>query len=171
LAIIVPNTIAVALHFLHYNFIRRHAMLRISPESRRHRSHVDDGSTGRIDRPARSGHESSQPMIARMKSVLTRQIFSGYASFYLSIIASLLVSIAILGGLVGMTRSLRRNVEISTLIVVPFLFAISFSLALTVVLEPPIFRRQKRVLFRIAMSVCIGFAAVVSWLTYLALTW
>ena len=105
-------------------------------------------------------------MIARMTSVLNRQIYSGYASLYLSVLGSMLVPLAILDGLTGVSGDLPGDVGFSIFIGGPILFVVSFSLALPVVFEPPIFRRPKPVLFRIAMAACISFAAAVSWLVF-----
>jgi hypothetical protein len=110
-------------------------------------------------------------MIARMNSILNRQILSGNASLYSSVLGSMLVTLAILDRKFGVSGSLPVDVGGVLFLGCPFLCYLSISFVLPVVFERPIFMRPKPVLFRIAMAVFICFAAVVSWLVFIPVMW
>ena len=102
-------------------------------------------------------------MIARIISVLSRQIYSGNASLYLSVIGSMLVAIAILDWLTLASKNLSYDITAIIFYSGPFLFLLSLFFAQRVVFESPISRPPKPVQFRLAIAACIGLAATVSW--------
>jgi hypothetical protein len=131
---------------------------------------VDDGRTGRIDRPARSGHESSQQMIARMNSVLRHQIYSGYASLYLSALGSLFALFFTLADYTGTMNYTPKIAWCAIFFTVLFLHIFWLTIALSLVVETPSFKRPKAVLFRVILAVFIFGATIVSLYIYDAIS-
>lgn len=102
-------------------------------------------------------------MIARKNSVLTRQIFSGFASLYLTAIGSFIYLLAVWEYDPGRPSGVPRSYSDDALfIAAKVLFVTSFVLALPVIFKTRIFKLPNLVLFRLAMATCICTASLVS---------
>ena len=96
-----------------------------------------------------------------------RFIESGYASLYLSIIGSFFASLSVVSFSFRKIHEVFDDIAGLFFIVTPAPFVISFSICLAVLFDPPIFKRSKVVLIRIAMTAMICVATITSLILFI----
>ena len=102
-------------------------------------------------------------MNIRMQSVFNRQVYSGYASLYLSMFGSFIYLLAVLEYNPGRPSGVERSLSDDALfIATKVLFVTSLALALPEIVKTRIFKLPNAVLFRLAMAAFICTTSLVS---------